>query len=92
MTTMEQNTLEGNEHGVVVDRSHVMMNENRIVRNEGWGVVLSNNTLSGGIMCLSGEIDWTKWDVRGADNEMHDNGQGNLCPEDYPWPPGFVRP
>lgn len=29
--------------------------------------------------------------VRGLDNEIHDNGQGDLCPEDYPWPEGFVK-
>jgi len=92
MTTMEQNTLEGNEHGVVVDASRVMLNENRIVRNEGWGVVLSDDTFpSGRVWCLSGEIDWTEWDVRGVANEMYENSQGNLCPEDYPWPEGFVR-
>ncbi|MCR4405272.1 MAG: right-handed parallel beta-helix repeat-containing protein [Candidatus Acetothermia bacterium] len=95
MTTMEQNTLEGNEHGVVVDRSRVMLKENRIVKNEGWGVVLSKDTLripgGGTLWCLSGEVDWTKWAVRGADNEIHGNGQGDLCPEDYPWPPGFVK-
>jgi hypothetical protein len=28
--------------------------------------------------------------IRGIDNEIHDNGQ-DLCPPDYPWPPGFVR-
>jgi hypothetical protein len=25
------------------------------------------------------------------DNVMFDNGNGNLCPEDYPWPEGFVK-
>ncbi|MGQ9477153.1 MAG: right-handed parallel beta-helix repeat-containing protein [Candidatus Bipolaricaulia bacterium] len=32
-----------------------------------------------------------KGTVRGSDNEIHDNGQGDLCPSDYPWPAGFVK-
>lgn len=28
--------------------------------------------------------------VEGQDNEFHDNGQ-DLCPPDYPWPPGFRK-
>jgi len=27
----------------------------------------------------------------GMDNEIKDNGKGDLCPPDYPWPPGFRK-
>lgn len=30
--------------------------------------------------------------IVGENNEIRDNGQGDLCPEDYNWPEGFVRP
>jgi len=28
----------------------------------------------------------------GRDNDIKDNGKGDLCPADYPWPPGFRKP
>jgi len=95
--TMEKNNLEDNVQGVVVDRGHVVMNGNRITWNKSWGIALGENTLfyDGGdghdVQCLSREIDWAGWDIRGADNEVHDNGEGDLCPPDYPWPEGFVQ-
>ncbi|MCX8104198.1 MAG: hypothetical protein N3E42_07265, partial [Candidatus Bipolaricaulota bacterium] len=27
----------------------------------------------------------------GWDNEIRENGKADLCPPDYPWPPGFRR-
>ena len=27
----------------------------------------------------------------GRDNDIKDNGKGDLCPPDYPWPPGFRK-
>jgi len=30
-------------------------------------------------------------EISGSDNIIEKNYKGNLCPEDYPWPEGFVR-
>ncbi|GEM_PF-3455028 len=30
--------------------------------------------------------------IRGRGNEIFDNAQGDLCPEDYTWPEGFQQP
>jgi parallel beta-helix repeat protein len=39
-----------------------------------------------------GDILAFRGTVRGQDNVVMNNEKGNLCPADYPWPPGFRKP
>jgi hypothetical protein len=38
------------------------------------------------LLYVSGGVIFT-----GRDNEIRDNDKGDLCPPDYPWPPGFRK-
>lgn len=57
---------------------------NRFVENEGCGIEIAH-VEEGAWTSFSGEI-------RGRGNEIFDNAQGDLCPEEYPWPEGFTTP
>ncbi len=48
----------------------------RGMRDEGFFILLSS----------SSNVIFT-----GRDNDIKDNGKGDLCPADYPWPPGFRK-
>jgi len=85
------NYLFANGHGVSLGhKTQVNLQENRIIYNRGYGVAINGfscRVREGDIRALrSGEPEV----VEGQDNEIHDNGD-DLCPDDYPWPPGFVR-
>jgi parallel beta-helix repeat protein len=57
---------------------------NEIVDNGGCGIVISGPSCSGHPFPFAGSIV-------GRENEVHNNAKGDLCPPDYPWPPGFVK-
>lgn len=62
---------------------------NRIVGNLEYGLAIQT------ARCLAlgqYEAESAPIQVEGWSNEMWDNGKGDLCPTDYPWPPNFKRP
>ncbi len=62
---------------------------NQIVANREYGISLQT------ARCLAIDERWQPESlpiqVEGWENEMRDNGKGDLCPADYPWPPGFRK-
>jgi nitrous oxidase accessory protein NosD len=82
---LKRNKISNNGVGISFEGRDIVaiLDENEIVRN-GMGVRL------GLPPCTGFEQELFSGQVLGKDNEIHDNGQ-DLCPEDYPWPPGFVR-
>ncbi|HIC96359.1 TPA: hypothetical protein EYP12_07025 [Candidatus Bipolaricaulota bacterium] len=85
--TLLGNTIERNAFGVYLAMDVIAeFRENKIVNNEKYGIVLA---LAPCIEGLDRELLF-RGQILGIDNEIHDNGQ-DLCPEDYPWPEGFVR-
>lgn len=62
----------------------VQMSENKISENDGWGVSFRQQP------CYETE-DKFIGSVEGLSNEIVNNGRGDLCPKDYPWPQGFVK-
>lgn len=77
------NLLVGNQDGVVIRRDAVKTSlyENKIWNNRGCGVRIEK-TLP----------QWEKLQgIEGQGNWLADNGRGDLCPPDYPWPPGFQK-
>jgi hypothetical protein len=64
---------------------------NRIVQSENWGIALNPWIGPQRDDCVVGE-DIPPGTIQGHDNEFENNAKGHLCPADYPWPPGFVKP
>ncbi len=63
-------------------------------------VEISNNHIENnaqGIVYLSDRFDYkcsrapVEGEIKGQDNEIKDNEFADLCPPDYPWPPGFRK-
>lgn len=67
-----------------------MIMGNRIADNKMYGVAFATRQCVGEE--LGQEFDPEQIMVTGGANEMHGNGEGDLCPADYPWPEDFVKP
>jgi len=73
------------------------ISENRIKNNEAWGLAL--NLLPGwdgrpdecNVYAPGEEQVFTDPEITGSGNEFRNNNKGDLCPADYPWPPGFRK-
>ncbi|MEM4382296.1 MAG: hypothetical protein QXX19_08720 [Candidatus Caldarchaeum sp.] len=59
----------------------IEISENTIMANRGCGVALDAGSLY--------QINPPR--ITGRDNELAYNEKGDLCPPDYPWPPGFRK-
>lgn len=80
---LQGNILVGNRDGMVIRRDAVkaLLYENKIWHNRGCGVRIEE-TLP----------QWDKFQgIEGQGNWLAENSQGDLCPPDYPWPPGFRK-
>lgn len=69
----------------VSDAATVEISQNQILSNGGWGISLRQRPCYETEQRFSGTI-------QGTDNEVAKNLKGDLCPQDFPWPPGFKRP
>jgi hypothetical protein len=75
----------------------IEISENRIEGNEAWGLAL--NLLPGeddrpdqcNLKAPGEEQVFVDPEISGSGNVFRDNGKGDLCPPDYPWPPGFRK-
>jgi nitrous oxidase accessory protein NosD len=80
---LQGNLLVGNQDGVVIRRDAVkaFLYENRIWNNRGCGIRIEKTLPQGEkFQCIEGQENW-----------IVDSGQADLCPADYPWPPGFRK-
>ncbi|MBI3661111.1 right-handed parallel beta-helix repeat-containing protein [Candidatus Acetothermia bacterium] len=66
----------------------VVIDMNRIVNNNDYGVAFLSKLC--GIPATLRDSD--PINILGSQNEIKGNHKGDLCPADYPWPPGFVKP
>ncbi|MEM4302214.1 MAG: NosD domain-containing protein, partial [Candidatus Caldarchaeum sp.] len=73
----------------------IELTENRIDYNEKWGIAINQQEdidSPDRYRCvISGEIDGKAIippKIIGRDNIIRENEKGDLCPADYPWPPG----
>jgi len=85
---VQNNTIEENGSGVMITLSSnvLQLNRNVIRRNREWGVALLRPP------CVEGApVPRSPFLIQGENNEIRDNGKGNLCPVDYPWPPDFIK-
>jgi hypothetical protein len=75
----------------------IEISENRIEHNEAWGLAL--NLIPGlgsqpdqcNVRAPGEEQVFTDPEIAGSGNEFRNNNKGDLCPPDYPWPPGFKK-
>jgi hypothetical protein len=75
----------------------IEISENRIKNNEAWGLAL--NLIPGlgsqpdqcNVRAPGEEQVFTDPEIAGSGNEFRNNNKGDLCPADYPWPPGFRK-
>jgi len=93
---LRSNLIEGNGHGVrVVQASNrLALYENQVVKNEGWGIALDQSECFPEpfpIMGLGPEVKKV-FRIVGEGNEIHANGKGDLCPEEFNWPEDFLEP
>jgi len=75
--TISSSTISGNrKNGIrIEDSSQATIRGNKIFENKGYGVVLSQRP------CFDTD-DKFKGKVEGSGNEIHDNGKGDVCPEE----------
>jgi hypothetical protein len=75
----------------------IEISENRIEDNEAWGLAL--NLIPGwdsrpdqcNTRFMDDEYFFTDLEITGNGNNFRNNGKGDLCPPNYPWPPGFRK-
>lgn len=75
----------------------IEISENQIESNEAWGLAL--NLLPGwddrpdqcNFKAPGEEQVFAEPEITGSGNEFRNNLKGDLCPPDYPWPPGFRK-
>jgi nitrous oxidase accessory protein NosD len=70
------------------------ISENRIESNESWGVAIKLEpglNLCNSLKAEGEEKIFTDPEIIGTGNEFRNNLKGDLCPADYPWPPGFRK-
>ena len=94
--TVRESEISGNKgNGIFLKEKAVAeIWRNHILNNEGYGVALYWEG------CVDDYNDWAKFvgQVIGESNIIpgkdaaDGNKQGDLCPADYPWPPGFRKP
>ncbi len=73
----------------------IEINENQIEDNEGWGMAIKLEpelNLCNSLKAEGEEKIFTDPEIIGIGNEFRNNLMGDLCPPDYPWPPGFRKP
>lgn len=85
------NIIQSNGTGILVRRADTVLSleGNRITDNREWGIALVRSP------CVENppsdpRFIWPIY-IQGENNEIHGNGKGDLCPEDYNWPPDFIK-
>jgi parallel beta-helix repeat protein len=87
---LQLNYFAGNRAGVIVQGpAQPMLSRNRIVSSDRYGISLYLEPCYD-IVPIASAIEF-KGEVSGEANELSANKAGDLCPPDYPWPPGFRK-
>jgi hypothetical protein len=100
MGALEDNDISENGVGVILGAisedaagSWLWMSRNKIARNQEYGVMVLNRACPTSFPYLELFLgkESALIQVFGGNNELSGNLKGDLCPPDYPWPPGFRR-
>ncbi len=101
MGALDDNDISENGVGVVLSAmseaaagSWLWMNGNKITRNQEYGIMILKKACPTSLphpeLALGKESAFIR--IFGGSNELGENLKGDLCPPDYPWPPGFRKP
>jgi len=71
--------------------SWIEISENRFVQNQQYAVVVQDPACPYVLNFVPKEIPSRPIQILGSANEFRENTKGDLCPPDYPWPPGFRK-
>jgi hypothetical protein len=95
---LEDNDISENGVGVILGAisedaagSWLWMSRNKIARNQEYGVMVLNRACPTSFTHPEFSLESALIRVFGGNNELSGNIKGDLCPPDYPWPPGFRR-
>jgi len=84
---LQSNRITENGLGVILEgHSSPILTSNQIINNSRYGIALYQKPCFGEV---AAELEF-QGKVLGGSNELSENGQ-DLCPADYPWPPGFRK-
>ncbi len=88
-TTLEGNVIRHNGTGILIGFSNnrLWISDNVVQANREWGVALQRPPCIGEDKPFFKDALFRVW---GEDNVIRDNGRGDLCPEEFNWPPNFV--
>ncbi len=87
---IEDSELKLNRSGLVLGGSvEATITANEVAFNKDYGIALLLPPCSFEGQLPSGE-ELFKGTIRGRDNRVYSNGQSDLCPEEFNWPPNFV--
>ena len=94
-----ENEIVGNGNGIYLgasqDGSWVEISDNQIGRNLSYGVAVMRSACPSDfrplLIPLMVSESATINIFSGKGNNLQDNGKADLCPPDYPWPPGFRK-
>ncbi len=80
--------------GTAERESTINISRNFLVENVNYGIALLQEECASDdpfvkLFTISQSQPTTL--VRGESNQFRDNGKADLCPADYPWPPGFRK-
>jgi hypothetical protein len=82
-----QNSI-GIELSNAKEGNRIWIDRNRLIQNERYGIAIVDPTCS--VDSLPPPYKMPPFEIFGLGNEFQNNGQ-DLCPADYPWPPGFRK-
>ncbi len=100
MGALNDNDISENGIGVILstiseDAAHswLWINGNKITRNQEYGIMILKKACPTSLphpeLALGKESAFIR--IFGGGNELGENLKGDLCPADYPWPPGFRK-
>ncbi len=85
---LEANLITQNRRGVVLQwQASPTLRNNQIINNTEYGIALYRRP------CFDQVAASLRFqgNIAGEANELSGNGKTDLCPADYPWPPGFKK-
>ncbi len=92
------NEIVGNGNGIYLGASQpgswVEIANNQISRNLDYGIAVMQSVCPldfRPLLALLMVSESAPIQILGRSNKLQDNGKGDLCPPDYPWPPGFRK-
>lgn len=88
--SIQESVIRGNGIGILLEGGSVLdLSKSDLTGNQEYGLVIEKaSCFPGATGPLSGDKESSY--IQGVGNTISGNGKADLCPSDYPWPPGFM--